>query len=399
MDTVAAPYAAWELIRSNSFDVSSHPKLQQFISSQFIVTPSGQWISRRPPGSTLACLPVIAPIAMFRDQAFGYETMQSLGKLASALHAGAATALFYLLCVRLTPRAAIPATLLFGLGTSVLSIASMAMWMHGPAVFWLTLALYALLTGPEEDSLRRGLAVGFAIGMSLLSRATVGVFLIATLCPLVYYCRSRSLVGIIVGTVPPVLALCAYNYIYFDAPLLGGYANEVKDSTNASLWEGLPGLTIAPSRGLLIYSPAFLLVPWGLYAIARRRMDLKPLVKWLMIAWFGGFLITLVYYARWTCWWGGWCFGPRFMCETMPILCLIVAFAIESLHETWSRTLAKSLIAVSILVQLIGIFGNSSYWEERHPNHQDFFSFRDTQIQARAEHFLRLDVDERRKRE
>jgi len=388
VDTVGAPYAAWSLTRTGSFDVSIYPQLAEFVASQYVVAPAGEWISRRPPGSTLATLPVVFPIAMFRAEPFRYETMQSLGKLASALHVGGAVAVFYLLCLRLAPGAAVPATLLFGLGTSLLPICGMAMWMHGPATFWLTVALFAAVVASENDSLPWGLWLGLAAGMSLLNRATVGVFVAATLIPLLRFGRGRALLGSALGILPPLVGLLAYNSHYFDAPFLGGYAHEVANSKPTPLAIGLAGLLIAPSRGLLVYSPALLLVPLGLWAMRSREMTAPT--KWLMFAWFGGFLATLVYYARWEVWWGGWCFGPRLLCETMPILCVIFAFAFESLHETWSRSLAKALVALSIAVQLVGIFGKDEFWDERYPNGENLFSLYDTQIQARIAHTLRL---------
>src|SRR6185369_4101685 len=138
---------------------------------------------------------------------------------------------------------------------------------------------------------------------------TVGIFVIATLVPLLRFGRSRGLLGSALGILPPLLGLLAYNSHYFDAPFLGGYAHEVAKAKPTPWPIGLAGLLIAPSRGLLVYSPAFLLVPLGLWAVARRSPDSAAPTKWLVFAWFGGFLATLIYYARWEVWWGGWCFG------------------------------------------------------------------------------------------
>ena len=61
--------------------------------------------------------------------------------------------------------------------------------------------------------------------------------------------------------------------------------------------------------------------------------------------------MTWSLYTRWPCWWGGWCYGPRFFAETMPLLCLLAAFGFAgaSLAQT------DPLVLVALTLAMVGI--------------------------------------------
>src|SRR5207237_10541571 len=102
----------------------------------------------RPPGSALAAVPFVAPFALLRDQNLREVDMVHLGKLAAAVSVAAAAALFLVVCRRLAPAGAWPATILFALGTCMWSVASQALWTYGRATFWVRCAL-SCLTHPD----------------------------------------------------------------------------------------------------------------------------------------------------------------------------------------------------------------------------------------------------------
>ncbi|HEX4714189.1 MAG TPA: hypothetical protein VH164_04605, partial [Ktedonobacteraceae bacterium] len=73
--------------------------------------------------------------------------------------------------------------------------------------------------------------------------------------------RWRGLTWLAAGSALPLGGLCLLNWLWFSNPFLGGYTNDHWEG--GSLWVGLAGLLIAPSRGVLVYTPALLLVPFG----------------------------------------------------------------------------------------------------------------------------------------
>lgn len=95
---------------------------------------------------------------------------------------------------------------------------------------------------------------------------------------------------------------------------------------------------------------------------------------------------------RWYDWPGGWSYGPRYLCEIVPVLCILVALGYERLTGRSIRRIAAALIAISIGVQILGVFGRENFagWQERHmlaDQGRSLFASEDTQIDAHARAF------------
>jgi hypothetical protein len=313
--------------------------------------------------------------------------MVQLGKLAAAISVAAAAAVFFLLCRSLAPAAAWPATILFALGSCLWSVASQALWMHGPATLWLCVALY-FLCGPLRERRLCPAVAGLALGLAVMSRPTTAFFALATWFTLLAQRQWRRSLWLCLGGAIPAAILVLLNWMTFGHPLLGGYVHE-SWAEAPPLWLGLGGLLIAPSRGVLIYSPALLLVVPGTIALFRRSSGPTAELRGLLGAWLVATGLTVLFYARWHDWPGGWCYGPRFLCETMPLLCLLFAIAYEDLQRYWWRAVATSLVAVSVAIHLVGVFGYGGYisWQARHslPDQgRCLFALKDTQIEAHS---------------
>jgi hypothetical protein len=97
--------------------------------------------------------------------------------------------------------------------------------------------------------------------------------------------------------------------------------------------------------------------------------------------------MTLLFFARFYDWWGGWCYGPRYLCETLPVACVLFAIGYAGLRRPWHRVVALGLVVVSVGIHAVGVFGYSGYaaWQIRHdvPDQgRSLFALRDTQIEA-----------------
>jgi hypothetical protein len=396
VDCVTPPYVAWALLRHGSFDLSRFPDLAPYLGSEVHELPDGRWVSLRPVGAALLAMPVVAPAALVLDRPPAAIWMLHLGKLVAAAAVAAAALLFFLVCRRLAPAAAWPATVLLALGSCLWSVASQALWMHGPATFWICLGLYLLTPWPGGTvaSGRIGWA-GLALGLAVVTRPTTLFFVLATGLWLLAARRWRGVLALSCGGLGALLLHALANLGAGGHPLLGRYAAEYTRSPG-SLWLGVSGLLIAPSRGLLLYSPALLLAPLGLLALLRLPGPASGAwvgTRGLLLAWLGAAGATLLFYGRWYVWSGGWCFGPRFLCETMPIWCLLFALAYAALRAGWQRRLAWGLVAASVLVHLVGVGGHAAHvgWCQRNIIEDDgrsLFGLSDTQIEAHARALL-----------
>lgn len=156
IDCDVAPYAAWSLVRHGSFDVSAYAVTRDLPGGVVVRTRDGSLVSKYPPGSTLAAVPFVAPLAMVQNEPLSKRSrMRRLGKHIASIYVAASVVLIYLLCSRLAPSAALPSTLFAAFGTMLWSTASQGYWAHGPATFFLVLALFILLRSRVRDPRRR----------------------------------------------------------------------------------------------------------------------------------------------------------------------------------------------------------------------------------------------------
>ena len=84
VDCVAAPYTAWSLVRHGSLSLCRYPELHRYAPAVLVWLPSGVLVSERPPGSALAALPFVAPLALLREEPLPPAAMLQLGKLVAA---------------------------------------------------------------------------------------------------------------------------------------------------------------------------------------------------------------------------------------------------------------------------------------------------------------------------
>jgi hypothetical protein len=388
VDCIAAPYVAWSLVRHASLDLTDYGDLNAYRGTELHPAASARWVSYRPIGSALAAVPFVAPFAL-RAMPPSMATMTHLGKLTAAVWVAGSVVLFFLLCRRLAPRAAPLATILYAFGTCMWSVASQALWMHGPATFWLCAALLLLLPSPEGPPLtfRSAVLAGLCLGLAVLTRPSSAFFPLATGVLWLLHRRWRLLLGLILGGAGPLALHLAVNHTLYGNAFLGGYHSD-QWQMQPPIWLSFSGLLIAPSRGLFVYSPALLLAPIGFLAVRRDTPT-----RAMLTAWAGGAVLTVAFYAHWNEWRGGWCFGPRFLCEVLPVLGLLFALAYETMTGAWARRAAVLLVVLSVAVHLSGVFGYRVYaeWQLRHSNDSAgrvLFELRDTQIEAHARSVL-----------
>ncbi|MDG2305960.1 MAG: hypothetical protein P8R42_15190 [Candidatus Binatia bacterium] len=388
IDAIPTAYVAWSLVRHGDLSLERYPEIHRF-NRVVLSSPAGR-ASKYPPGIGIAATPFLAPIAWYGAPLPTYEEMRWLGKRTGSAFTAAATALFYWLAVQVAPRGALPATLVVGLGTTLMSTAAQAGWAHGPATFWILLGTCFLWR--EPTSLRRGtllaLASGFTFGMAVLTRAMTGLMLGAAGLSALVDRRWRTAVLLGVGAALPLFALWAYNAHFFDAPATGGYALEKYSRGNWSTpthW-GLAGLLISPSRGLFVFSPALLLGLAGLGQARRWFLPSGPNRERALAALLLGSVLQTLLCATWIGWHGGWTYGPRLLTETIPAWGLLMAVG----YERWATTAPRKIIAVllvvlSISVNWVGITERSGYqaWHRRvKARETSYWAIRDNVIAA-----------------
>jgi hypothetical protein len=271
---------------------------------------------------------------------------------ASAIAAASVAALFVLLR-RLTERKyALLLALVFGFATNTWSTSSQALWQHGMTQLTIILSLLSMHSFLASGSRRACALAGLFAALGFGVRPTNVLFFAISCAVLLILTRDRRTVlasfggfGLLMGC-----GLAFYNLWVFGS-LTGGYADE---SFGGAFLTGLAGLSFSPSHGLFVYSPVVLFALAGVFLCARPAA-IPSRAIFVISACF--FLSLLLLYAHYSVWWGGACYGPRYMTDAIPAAVLLMAPWLPLLKRSrLARTVFAGAAVVSLTVQLVGVF-------------------------------------------
>src|SRR5947209_7049825 len=229
------------------------------------------------------------------------------------------------------------ATVALGLGTGMLAYAQQ-LFGHVPtaALLFGGFVLVDILTRRESPrewgtgwlvnhARVTAFLAGFALGMAVLFEYPA--VLIALLIGIYALVRlPRQLIPLVIlGAMPPLLAILAYNADVYGNPLVTSYTSGGSPLFRAQQETGLAGITwppnpdalwglrLSPYPGLFFLSPFLLLAPPG-YVFWARSADRRWL---LFLALPVAFLLTISMFQGW---WGGLAVGPRYLIPALPFL-------------------------------------------------------------------------------
>ena len=284
----------------------------------------------------------------------------------SASFAALAAAFVFLILARagIAAGAAAGASLILGLGTPLFAYSS---WFFSEplAAAILLAAAYALFSGGPSApiSVPRAAAGGLLLGVAMWVRPAhliaVPVFLLAILvrergrgiapaclvaavagmCGAAYLCRNEILFGSFFDFGYPAAAEGGKRLNTFDTPLA----------------TGLFGLLLSPGKSVFLFAPPLVLALPGVFRLARRDPGLGVLAGLAP-------MVYLLFYAKYTQWEGGYCFGPRYLLPVIPLLALgLGSMLAESGRSV--RRLAIGLFVAGFLVQAVGM--STSFLEDQ----------------------------------
>ena len=340
-------------------------------------------------GAPLLGLPAYAVIDLFVDLAADRSWWWRGGALtASLLTALAAVFVFLAARAFVKPLPALLTALAFGLGSCVWPVSSQALWQHPASTFCLSLGALFLVRSAERP--HAAAWCGAALGMAVLCRPTAAVAVVCAGAYLLWADRRRCAVYVL-GGLPFLLILIAYNHHYFGSPFVFGQTAASKliflrDTGSDSLWqsswlESLPGLFISPSRGLLWFSPVLLLGLFGAAAVWRQRRYRVLIPVQVTV------VLMILVAGRWTDWSGGLTWGYRSIVDATPFLALLMAPVMQRvIAGRGTRVLLAALLAWSVGAQFVGAWSYSVIgWhtmtlEYDDPNHASVWLWRRPQI-------------------
>ncbi|HVY62393.1 MAG TPA: hypothetical protein VHF22_12110, partial [Planctomycetota bacterium] len=305
---------------------------------------------------------------------------------ASLIAALSAALLFGLLRRLLGPRSALVLTVVFALGTESWMISSQALWQHGGSALAVIASLDRISLAAGERRLAQLALAGLFAGLSVAIRPTNAAFL-AVSSVVLFAPALRDVRGILAYSAGPAVVgalVAAYNQAAF-GDLRGGYGvpGVVGYAFMTPFLAGLANLLVSPSRGLLVYCPVLIFSLVGVVAWCRAKDRLCPPVYLISGA---TALAYLVSFSKWTLWWGGHTYGPRYFTDVGPCLVVLMAPAVGLIRRHPAlRGLFALTLAASIAAQALGAFcypnGDWNGRPEPVDSHRDrLWDWRDNQI-------------------
>lgn len=268
--------------------------------------------------------------------------------IASVVVALAAMLIFLLAYQHLASlRWALLPTAVFAFASPAWSTASRALWQHGPSMLLLSAALLALDRAARRP--RWALVAGPLLAFAWLIRPTNAIPLVALLVALAWTDRRRAVASGALGLL--VLAPFFLHNLTLFGTWLPPYFRASRLTVGSTFLEALAGNLVSPSRGLLVFSPIFVLAALGI-GLAWRRRVFGP-VGVAAVVTIGAHWVAVSAFPHW---WGGFSVGPRLMSDLTPFfvyLLLPVVTHLATPGAAGRRALGlvlALLLAVSLLI-------------------------------------------------
>lgn len=254
----------------------------------------------------------------------------------------------------------------FGLAT-FFNVYSRTFFSEPLVTFWLLLAIYASLSYRFSSTMRWGVLLGLALGLSI---ATKPQSIIAWPAFVIYllavsfkdHIKKARLIWLgktvlfgITGAFAPIMLVLIYNYIRFRNPLETGYTAILPPSyfQGAGL-EAVYGFLFSPGKSFFLYAPPTILGLMGT-KILFKRYPLETLLLWILN------IIHLIFYSFFfVVWFGGGCWGPRYLTYIVPSMLLPAGAYLESEEKTrnFRKLVFILLFIIGFLVQFGAILTN-----------------------------------------
>jgi hypothetical protein len=271
-------------------------------------------------------------------------------KIAASLIAAASTAVMFALLRQVASfRTTVLLTGTYAFASQTWVIGSQALWQHGFAELLLAGMMLALLRGSPS-------AIGLTAVLCGLMTANrpPNVFFSAAAALYVLLHHRRQLPLFLALAAASAAPFVAYSMHAFDHAL-GGYSTflgrqPIFRFTPTDWLHGLAALVLSPKKGLLLFAPFFAFLPASLGA------PTPAALRRLLRCFAPAAALQLLFYGSFVFWWGGWCYGPRYLTDMTPVLILALVPGVEALRAPLARALFIALVAFGVGVQAIGAF-------------------------------------------
>ncbi|HPB31555.1 MAG TPA: hypothetical protein PLB62_08880, partial [Candidatus Sumerlaeota bacterium] len=238
---------------------------------------------------------------------------------------------------------------------------------HHPLMLLKLLSLWLLWGSHENDHIgnSRNFAGGLALSLSVLCRyQTLPSAVIIALYTLFVLGKNKYSCSFLLGGIIIIPFTLFYHYNVFGSPFRTGPL--VWLNFKNPFFKTAFSLIFNPSKGVLIHSPWIGVGIVGL--IISLIKDHTPFLKKnISILCVLSAIPVFLLYSKLNGWYGGWCWGYRYLTDILPEMAIIATFGI---HRIWRipvlRLLAFMALIVSFFIQGVGSLAFDYEWHKVH---------------------------------
>lgn len=270
--------------------------------------------------------------------------------------AGSGLALFYILHRFFKASLKTSAMIALALGIATMQW-RYSIWTFSEAAqgFFLILSVYLVLKNTNKSLFAAGLSCSFLILIAMTNILYIPLFLAYI------WVRNRGIAKNTAGRISIFLVsilviLCfnlLLNYIRFHNIFESGYGPEAWMFHMSGIKINIPKLLYSLDKGIFVYNPIFILSVFGYLKLFKDYR--RETVFFISII-----ALNLIITSMWHMWYGGWCWGPRFLVPALAFWLLPLYIFISK--KGIMRYIAIILIAISVAIQLLSVLtGNLEY--------------------------------------
>jgi hypothetical protein len=293
--------------------------------------------------------------------------------------------------IKISDSASLFAVLIYAFGSFSWSYAT-TLYQHHVTAFLILSGFIAAwnFKQPNSNKLLYALYVGLSFGIGLIIDYPNGLFMLPIIGYLIYNSITRlhangylkiSFQPIILFAFISFMGITAYHLYYNEinfgswkrvsgslvgyksilihnlnptennSPAISALAakkNPVQFFSETQFPFGIYTLAVSRDRGILLYSPVFILALFGFLILIKNP---NPEIFTL-----SAILVCIIFlYASFHDPWGGWAFGPRYLIPALPIFAIYSGVTLSYYRSTWVKITAFLLYLYSGFVSLVGV--------------------------------------------
>jgi hypothetical protein len=285
-------------------------------------------------------------------------------------------------------KTALAIAIIFAFGTLSWAISSQALWQHGISELLLAIGIFCIIANELNQSTKYFVILGVASSLFLFNRPPDALLLI----PFLYYVwLNRGQIKPFVAGALVGLPFFLYNVCFFSVVTSnGGVTNTLSGFMSpVSVFIHFAGYLFSVNRGLFIYSPVLIFAVLGYYLLYKSDMVRKNMKSTLLL-FFPCIVGTILIYCAYTPWFGGWCFGPRYLTGFLPILAIYTGYGIAHYLDNTKQVnyprimncIILFLILIGISIEAIGALAYPYADWDKNVNDDKVWDWSDSQIAA-----------------